>query len=382
MELTPAQTAVTEFGSRFGSQPTLLARAPGRVNLIGEHTDYNDGFVLPMAIEHEVVIALRPLDEPVLRLYSTNFQQAVDIPFAALQRRWEGWAAYPAGVARALQESAHSLCGLTGVITGNVPAGAGLSSSAALELAAARALQAIADWDWDPVEMAKLAQYAENHFVGMNCGIMDQLISSAGQAGSALLIDCRSLACTPVALPEGVSVAVLDTGTRRGLVGSAYNDRRRQCEEAARSLGIPALRDISLADFLKQAGGLDEVTFRRARHVVSEDERTLQAVAAIRAGDLRRFGELLDASHVSMRDDFEISNRELNEMVRLAQAHPACWGARMTGGGFGGCAVAVVRSEQAGSFRAEIAKSYQAATGIEPKIYICYPAQGASVEKI
>jgi galactokinase len=227
--------------------------------------------------------------------------------------------------------------------------------------------------------MAKLGQRAENQWVGVNCGIMDQMISAAGVAGHALLIDCRSLEAQPVPLPPGTAAAVLDTGTRRGLLDSAYNERRAQCEAAARFFGVPALRDVSVERFEAQAAHLQETVRRRARHVVGENARTLQAADALRRGDAIAFGGLMDASHTSLRDDFEVSSHELNVMVACARQHGACYGARMTGAGFGGCAIALVRAEAAQEFAADVAVDYQAATGIRPHVYICAATNGAEV---
>jgi galactokinase len=373
------QRVAESFVDRFGKAPAVVVRAPGRVNLIGEHTDYNDGFVLPMAIDRALWIALRPRADSLVRAYSIDFDQEVTFSLDALNRERAGWAEYVKGVAWALQEAGHSLGGWEGAIAGDVPLGAGLSSSAALEMATARAFAAVSGLDWDPAAMALLGQKAENKWVGMNCGIMDQMISAAGEAGHALLIDCRSLATEAVPLPPGTVVVVLDTATRRDLVDSAYNERRAQCEAAARYFGGPALRDVSLRQLEAGAGGLDELARRRARHVITENERTLQAAEAMRKGNAVALGRLMDASHVSMRDDFEISNEQLNEMVELAQAREGCFGARMTGGGFGGCAVALVAAGAAGAFAAKVGQQYESATGLEPSLYICEATAGAEL---
>jgi galactokinase len=263
---------------------------------------------------------------------------------------------------------------------GDVPRGAGLSSSAAVELAALRAFTAVADIPWDPPRMALLAQRVENRWIGVQCGIMDQMVVAAGKEGHALLIDCRTLETTPAPLPEEAAVVVLDTATRRGLVDSAYNERRAQCEAAARHFGVAALRDVSVAEFEARGFGLDPVTRRRARHVVTEDERTLEAVGAMGAGDLRRLGELMNASHTSLRDDFEVTNDALDVIVELAQASAGCYGARMTGAGFGGCAVALVNQVHADEFVAGVTDRYRSATGRTPQCYVCHAADGASVE--
>jgi galactokinase len=371
------QTLQQAFMARFGEAPRHLVRAPGRVNLIGEHTDYNDGFVLPLAIERAVWIALRPRNDRRVQLFSLEFSSEGHFELDRLEKV-SGWFEYPKGVAWALQEAGLELRGFDGVLSGDVPRGAGLSSSAALELAVAKAFHAVSGFAWEPARMAQLAQRAENRWVGVNCGIMDQLISAAGVAGHALLIDCRSLELTPVPLPPGSKVVILDTATRRGLVDSAYNERRRQCEAAARFFGVAALRDVALAQFNAAAARLEPVMAKRARHVISENERTLQAAEAMRQGDSARLGQLMNNSHTSLRDDFEVSSAALNTMVELAQAHPGCFGARMTGAGFGGCAVALVAEPQMTAFVAEVTAHYQQRTGLTPQVTVTTASQGAS----
>ena len=369
------------FAARFGAEPALMVRAPGRVNLIGEHTDYNDGFVLPMAIDRQVMIALRPRVDGYVVVQSLDFDETVEFSPMEMEDRREGglWIEYVQGVAWALQEAGYALDGWEGVIGGDVPIGAGLSSSAAIELATARAFMEISGEPWKPSQMALLAQRAENEWVGTKCGIMDQMISAAGVAGRALLIDCRTLETDAVPLPPDTVVVILDTATRRELVTSAYNERREQCEAAAAFFGVPKLRDVTWARFEAEQEGLDDVVRRRARHIISENARTLAAAEAMRKGDAIRLGELMDLSHISMRDDFEITNDALNTMVAIAQAHPAAFGARMTGGGFGGCAVALVQSELAEQFADAVARDYSAATGLTPAVYVTPAADGASV---
>lgn len=377
-----SQTMVRAFEAQFGSLPSWLVRAPGRVNLIGEHTDYNDGFVLPMAIERAIWIAFRPRSDGQVKVHSLDFNETRAFALGDFRHEGEGWLEYLKGVAWALQDAGYPLRGWEGVLSGDVPIGAGLSSSAALEVATARAFVAVSGLTWEPKTMAKLGQKAENQWVGMKCGIMDQMISAAGEAGHALLIDCRSLATQPVPLPAGTAVAILDTATRRGLVDSAYNERRAQCEAAARFFGAPALRDVTADMFEAGADGLDEVTRRRARHVISENDRTLQAAEAMRRGDAVEVGRLMDASHVSMRDDFEITNDALNIMVECAREEPSCYGARMTGGGFGGCAVALIRAEAAQQFSSHVDARYRQKAHLTPAIYISQPAQGAELLEV
>ncbi|NLE38917.1 MAG: galactokinase [Pirellulaceae bacterium] len=370
---------VSKFVDRFGCSPRWVVRAPGRVNLIGEHTDYNDGFVLPLAIDRAVWIALRPRDDRRVEVHSIDFDDTARFSLDELVKTSDGWMEYLKGTAWSLQEAGLAISGWEGVIQGDVPLGAGLSSSAAIELATARAFAAVDSLDWEPAAMARLAQRAENQWVGVNCGIMDQLISAAGRRNCVLLIDCRSLEFTPVAFPGGVAIAVLDTSTRRGLVDSAYNERRRQCEETARRFGVKALRDVDATTFERLAGRLDESTRRRARHVITENDRTVRAAEAMRRGALAELGRLLVESHRSLRDDFEVSNDALDAMVDAAMAHPACYGARMTGAGFGGCAVALIDAARAESFVAAVSSDYQARTKLAPAVYVCEATDGASV---
>jgi len=376
MDLQP--TITQAFRSRFAAPPAFIIRAPGRVNIIGEHTDYNDGFVLPMAIDRAVWIALRPRRDRQVIVHSLDFDETAEFPLHNLHKG-KGWLEYIKGVAWAFQVEGHGLKGWEGVMTGDVPIGAGLSSSAALELAAARAFAAVSDLEWEPVKMARLGLKAEVEWVGLNCGIMDQMICAAAQAGHALFLDCRSLDFEQIPLPGGLSVAVLDTATRRGLVDSDYNERRAQCDAAARFFGVRALRDVDRQTFETRAGQLDPLTRRRARHVIRENERVSQAVAAMRRGDMERLGGLLDASHASLRDDFEVSSPALDSMVEIARQAAGCFGVRMTGAGFGGCAVALVRAEKVQEFSLHVAQEYTRQTGLTPSVYICQAAAGASL---
>ena len=364
------------FRKQFGGGPEFIVRAPGRVNLIGEHTDYNDGFVLPMAIDRATWIALRPRADGRILLRALEHPDVLIFDLAKIEKRAHHWSEYPKGVAWALRDAGHALRGWEGSCGCDVPMGAGLSSSASFELAVARAFAAVSNLAWDPARMAKLCQRAENQWVGVNCGIMDQMISACGRAGHALLIDCRSLETKPVPLPCGTVVVVLDTGTRRGLVDSAYNERRAQCEAAARFFGVRALRDVSIADFEKRADGLDELTRRRARHVITENERTC---AAAKTSDPAVLGKLMDASHTSLREDFEITNTELNIMVQCARSLSSCYGARMTGAGFGGCAVALVQERAVGGFVETVKAEYYEQTGLTAAVYVCRPINGAEV---
>lgn len=374
--------AAGAFADRFGTPPGLVVRAPGRVNLIGEHTDYNDGFVMPLAIDRAVVIALRGRADRVVHVVSLDYNEEATLDLGKLEHEAGSWAEYVRGSAWALAEAGGTLTGWDGVVVGDVPRGAGLSSSAALELATLRAFVALGGGAWDPAQMARVGQRAENGWVGVNCGIMDQMISAAGRADHALLIDCRSLETEAVPLPAGTVAVVLDTATRRGLVDSAYNERRAACEAAAEVLGVSALRDVTPDDLAGARRQLDETVYRRARHVVTENARVLEAAEAMRGGDAARLGALMDASHASLRDDFEVSSEALDVMAALAREAEGCYGARMTGAGFGGCAVALVESQAAADFVETVSAAYEAATGTTPALYVTPATDGASVLEV
>ncbi|MCH2169739.1 galactokinase [Myxococcota bacterium] len=366
---------ITRFVEHHGESPSALVRAPGRVNLIGEHTDYNEGFVLPMAIDRECWIALRPRNDTRVRIHSLLHDESMEFDVTAPEPG-SGWAEYPKGVAWAMTEDGHALNGWEGIVGSSVPLGAGLSSSASFTLASARALAGVSDISWDPVAMAKLCQRAENHWLGVHCGVMDPLICSVGREGQAVLIDCRNLDQRPVPLPPDTGIVILDTGTRRGLVGSAYNERRNQCEQAARALGVESLRDISDEDLEKGSIHLEAVPLRRARHVVGENTRTLEAARAMQAGDAERLGSCMNASHQSLRDDFEVSSHELDVMVECARGLSGCLGARMTGAGFGGCALALVEAAAIPAFCEEVAQRYTQASNFQPQVHVCRARAG------
>ncbi len=364
-----------EFISRFGDLPQFIIRSPGRVNLIGEHTDYNDGFVLPMAIDRAIWMAIRLRDEDTIYLRSLDFPLPVRFSLGEI-RHQENWGEYVAGVAWALKRAGYRLTGWEGVMSSNIPIGAGLSSSAALEMAVAKAFSLAGNWAFEPQAMALLGQQTENEWVGANTGIMDQMIIAAGQAGHALLIDCRDLSTQQISLPAETKVIIMDTATRHDNTDSSYNERRRQCEIASEYFGVSHLRDVTLRTFDLRSDGLPELPRRRARHIITENARVLEAAKAMAAGDATAMGKLMNASHVSMRDDFEITNTELNIMVRLAQSQSGCYGARMTGGGFGGCAVALVQSAAASAFVGNIRRRYMDETGLKPEVYVCRAANG------
>jgi galactokinase len=373
---------IKAFETQFDSLPEMVVRAPGRVNLIGEHTDYNDGFVLPMAINQAVWIALQPAAGNDVTVHSLAYNETRKFNLQGLTHTDAGWPEYIKGVAAKLREAGHNLRPWRGVIFSDIPIGAGLSSSAALEICSAQAFAAVSDIPWKPKAMALLAQKAENEWVGVNSGNMDQLTSALGKAGHALLIDCRSLEADAVPLPDGIAVVILDTCTRRGLVNSKYNERREQCEQAAAYFGFPALRDISLEYFYTRASGLPELPRKRALHVISENQRTIEAAEAMRVGDVEKLGRLMDASHASLRDNFEVSTDALNTMVECAQTNDRCYGARMTGGGFGGSVIALVRKEAVVQFIEITKHCYEERIGLSPLIYIGEAADGAAIVDI
>jgi galactokinase len=371
-------TVKQTFKRKFSTDPTVIVRAPGRVNLIGEHTDYNDGFVLPMAIDRTMYIALRPRKDKTVKVYSIDFDTWGEFNLEKLEKD-KGWLEYLKGVAWALQGEGYTLNAWEGVLTGDVPRGSGLSSSAALEMATARAFYEVSNFPWNPAKMALLGQKTENQWVGANTGIMDQMISASGQKGYALLIDCRSLETQAVPLPSGTVAVIMDTMTRHSHTESGYNERRAECEAAAKFFGVKALRDVTLETFDTKAHELSDVVRRRAKHVITENNRTLLAAEAMKHGNEVALGELMNESGDSLRHDFEVTNDALDMMVDCARVEAGCYGARMTGGGFGGCAVALVKTEHAATFANNVAKSYAAKTGKEPQIYVCEPSAGAGV---
>ena len=374
-----ADRARHAYRQRFGTEPSTVVRAPGRVNLIGEHTDYNDGFVLPCAIDRDTVVAAGPAEDGLVRVVASDFGNETD-SFSLETAFTVGdaeWTNYVRGVAIALIDEGVPLKGAQLAIAGNVPLGSGLSSSASLEVAVGFALAALAETEINPDRLAQIAQRAENVYVGCQCGIMDQLIATRAVEGHALLIDCRSLACRPVALPPGMSVLIAHSGVRHAHAGGEYNDRRAQCTEAAAHYGVTALRDLDYATLLSGKNGLKEVAYRRARHVVNENARTLAAADALAAGDLRSMGRLMGESHASMRDDFEITVPAIDRLAEImAGALDGEGGARMTGGGFGGCVVAVTSDAKVAEVRDAVAREYRAPDGSEAEFFICKATQG------
>ena len=370
------------FRQIFGADPSVF-RAPGRVNLIGEHTDYNGGFVMPAAIGFYTYAAVVPAAGTLLTVHSANFGETREFDLTSLPPGRSGhWSDYVIGVAAILQFSGIPLRGASMLISGNVPIGAGLSSSAALEVATALALLSSSGVHLDRPAIAKACQRAESEYTGTRCGIMDQFTACFGQAGNALMLDCRSLEFSLLAIPAEVNIVICDTRVRHALATGEYNHRRAECESSVEYLrrflpGIRALRDVSLAHLRQYGLELSETAFRRCRHVVSENARVLEAVEALQGGDLKRFGILMYESHTSLREDYEVSCQELDLLVDIARSLPGVLGARMTGGGFGGCTVNLVESGAVREFTTQLAQKYQAATSIRPEIYVCWPVDGA-----
>ncbi|ADW74716.1 MULTISPECIES: galactokinase [Rahnella] len=371
------------FADKFGYPATITIKAPGRVNLIGEHTDYNDGFVLPCAIDYETVIACAQRNDRTIRVIAADFDNDEDsfsLDEPILHSDAHPWANYVRGVVKHLMLRNKDFSGADMVISGNVPQGAGLSSSASLEVAVGQALKSLYDLPLDGVALALNGQEAENQFVGCNCGIMDQLISALGKENHSLLIDCRSLETRAVSMPKNAAVVIINSNVKRGLVDSEYNARREQCEVAARFFGVKALRDVDPALFFSIQDELDPVVARRARHVITENDRTLAAADALASGDLKRMGELMAESHASMRDDFEITVPQIDKLVEIVkEVIGDKGGVRMTGGGFGGCIVALVPEDMVEKVRHAVEQQYHAHSGLKETFYVCTASQGAGI---
>jgi galactokinase len=372
------------FEQAFRAHPSISS-APGRVNLIGEHTDYNDGFVLPCAIGFRTYVAVHARDDNKLIMCSEEFPGQFEFDVNALPAAHQNnWCDYPVGVAVALRNSGFRLPGANVMVQGEVPVGAGLSSSAALEVAGALAFLGLSGGSLPLPQIAQLCQRAENEFVGARVGIMDQFVACLGKAGHALMLDCRSLAYQFVPIPAGVSIVICNTMVRHKLAGGEYNVRRAECEEGVRLLakripGIAALRDVSVAQLEKYRAGLPEKIYQRCEHVVWENQRVLESSKALATGDLSAVGEYMAASHRSLRDLYQVSCFELDSMVESAQGLPGFFGGRMTGGGFGGCTVNLVNTPDAQAFAERIASRYQERTGIHPDVFVSAASDGASV---
>jgi galactokinase len=369
------------FTDTFGYAPTHTIQAPGRVNLIGEHTDYNDGFVLPCAIDYQTVIACAKRDDRQVHVVAVDYDNqqdsfSLDAPIMSVKEPM--WANYVRGVVKHLQKRDASFGGVDMVISGNVPQGAGLSSSASLEVAVGTVFQQLYHLKLDGAAIAVNGQEAENQFVGCNCGIMDQLISALGKKDHAMLLDCRTLGTRPVSMPKDIAVVIINSNFRRNLVGSEYNTRREQCETGARFFAQPALRDVDIEQFKAVEHELDPQVAKRVRHVLTENARTLEAADALSRGDLKRMGELMAESHASMRDDFEITVPPIDTLVEIVKAEIGeRGGVRMTGGGFGGCVVALMPFDLVDQVKAAVAEQYEAKTGIKETFYVCTASEGA-----
>ncbi|MFL6304879.1 MAG: galactokinase [Candidatus Sulfotelmatobacter sp.] len=371
-----------QFEERFGNAPRIF-RAPGRVNLIGEHTDYNEGFVMPAAVEFSSLVAISPRTDRKLLIQSNQFPGDLEFNVDHLPaQRTSTWRDYVLGVALVLRQHGSDLQGANLLVHGNVPIGSGLSSSASIEVASALAFISLDSRHFSLPEIAKFCRQAENEYVGARVGIMDQFVSCMGKAGHALLLDCRSLEFQFAHIPPGIELVVCNTMVKHDLATGAYNQRRAECEEGVRYFAkadpaVRALRDVS-SEMLERIGGELSPTIRkRCTHVIRENQRTLDAARALAEGDLARMGKLMRESHESLRDLYEVSCRELDVMVDAAQGLPGFIGGRMTGGGFGGCTVNLVREENATDFATQIAQRYREATGITPQIYPCHAANGA-----
>jgi galactokinase len=382
--MSKARELLTAFNSRFAAGASVY-RAPGRVNLIGEHTDYNEGFVLPAAIGFSCWVGIAPRDDRKLNLYSENFKETRDADLDDLGTSGVGhWSDYPLGVAWALQEAGYRLPGANIYIAGNVPLGAGLSSSAAIEVSTGYALLSAAGHAIDRTKLALLCQRAENNFVGARVGIMDQFVSCHGRTGHALMIDCRSLEHRALKLPAKVSLVICNTMVKHKLQAGDYNVRRAECEEAVRKLspalpGIRSLRDVNMEELAQNRSFLSETLYRRCRHIISENARVRKVADLFAQGKTEGLREVMAASHKSMRDDYEISCRELDVMVEIAGRQRGVYGARMTGGGFGGCTINLVEADHTAEFQRQVAAGYAAAIGLHPDIYICEASQGAEL---
>jgi galactokinase len=388
MNLTQLHHAFIE---RFGRPPTLVARAPGRVNLLGEHVDYNEGPVLPAAIDRAVYIAAAPSGDACARLLALDLDRQADLRLEALDARLDaqgqplpGWARYPAGVAWVLQQEGLGTPGVLAAYTSDIPIGSGLSSSAAVEVGFAVLWQALGGWSLERLALAQLCQRAENQYVGVSCGLMDQFASACGVEGHALYFDTRSLEWEAAPIPPGLALVIADSGVRRSLSHSGYNERRAACEQAVRELQaylphIRSLRDVATTELAAYAPYLSEIPRKRAEHVVKEIARVGSALSALKRNDRQALGALMYAGHKSLRDLYEVSTPELDALVELTRHLPGCIGARLTGAGFGGCTVNLVEIEHAQAFIDGLKAGYQQATGRQAQVYLCRASQGATI---
>jgi galactokinase len=371
-----------EFQRSYRTRPAIF-RAPGRVNLIGEHTDYNDGFVMPAAIGFYTWIAASPRPDRTLHVRSGEFHETIDLSLDSLGGPpRKHWSDFVRGVAAVLQSRGVRLTGANLIIQGQVPIGAGLSSSASLEIATGLALLASSRAEVPPLDLVKIAQRAEHQYVGTLCGIMDQFIAVFATSGHALMLDCRSLQSQSLLVPDDAKLVICNSMVKHELASGEYNRRRAECEAGVKVFQrskstVQALRDVGLADLEKHRAELSDVVYRRCRHVISENQRVLDAAESLRAGDLHRFGQLMYESHRSLQTDYEVSSTELDLLVDIATSCEGVYGSRMTGGGFGGCTITLARSHSVEAFREKITQTYKEKTGITADLYVCSAAQGA-----
>ena len=385
---------ILHFQEIFSKTPSVLGRAPGRVNLLGEHVDYNGGIVLPAAIDRAVSIAAAPTGDDLITLRALDLYQQVSFRIGDLEQRVDvqgsplpHWALYPAGVAWSLRQAGYAVSGMEAVYTSDVPIGAGLSSSAAVEVCFGTVWRALGGWQMECMELARLCQRAENQYVGVNCGLMDQFASACAVEGHALYFDTRSLDYHPVSLPPGTAIIIADSGIRRSLANSAYNERRAACEQAVELLRkylpeISSLRDVTTVEFAAYSEYLPPLICKRAEHVVKEIHRVEMAVNALRGADAKLFGGLMFAGHASLRDLYEVSVPELDILVETARNLPGIYGARLTGAGFGGCTVNLVAEAQAEAFIAGLMQGYEEKTGRQAQVYWCHASAGAAAQLI
>lgn len=383
--MTPQQLSQKKFTEHYGYNAEQTVFAPGRVNIIGEHTDYNDGFVMPCAINYGMAVSFAKRNDSIWRVYAIdiNEQDEFDLSQDFTQSEHK-WANYVRGVVKYIQEKCPEFKqGADLVMTSDVPMSSGLSSSAALEISIGKTCQVLGNLPLSLAQIALIGQKAENKFVGANCGNMDQLTSALGQKDHLIMIDCRSLEITPTPVPQGYSIAIINSNVKHDLVTGEYNSRRQECEQAAKFFGVKALRDVTPEQFHARENELkaeSELAYKRAKHVVYEDQRVLDAVEALKANDMVKLGQLMGESHDSMRDDFEITIPEIDYLVELAQvAIGKNGGARMTGGGFGGCIVCLVPNEKVEALRQLIADNYEKQTGIKETFYLCTASDGVRV---
>lgn len=377
----PRKQLITDlFIQQFGAKPELITHAPGRVNLIGDHTDYNDGFVLPAAINFGTDISASKRDDRTVCVYAHDCDEQTvgfsldDIQFDP-QRMWVN---YVSGTLKVLMDSFPEIKGANLVVSGNVPQGAGLSSSASFEIAILKTYAQLYDLELSGIEAALKGQKAENTFVGCNCGIMDQLISAMGQAQNAMLLDCRSLTFEDAPIPKDLSIFIVNSNVKRGLVDSEYNQRREQCEQVAKFFGVKALRDVSIEELQNAKQDLEPILYRRAKHVVTENARTEQALQVLKDNDISSLSKLMKDSHASLRDDFQVTTKEMDGLVAMIdEVLGSQGGVRMTGGGFGGCIVALTPTSLIEQLTEKVEKEYPNQFGLEPSIYVCSASQGA-----